>query len=157
MNPYADFVMQVDHHMGELLETLKQSGIDKNTLVFFTSDNGCSPQGNFKVLATHGHDPSAGYRGHKADIYEGGHRVPLIVRWPDGIRAGQTTSALACLTDLFATMRELTNQPLDEHGGEDSFLIQLRQISGETHPQPPRWIFFDRQELERCLSAGSGG
>ena len=163
MNPYADFVMQVDHHMGELLETLKQSGIDNNTLVFFTSDNGCSPQGNFKVLATHGHDPSAGYRGHKADIYEGGHRVPLIVRWPDGIRAGQTTSALACLTDLFATMRELTDQPLDEHGGEDSFSLMpafqgkptgrdtliSHSIGGSFSIRQGNW--------KLCLSAGSGG
>ena len=77
INPYADFVMQVDHHMGELLKTVKMAGIDENTLVFFTSDNGCSPEGNFPLLKEKGHDPSAGFRGHKADIYEGGHRVPL--------------------------------------------------------------------------------
>ena len=92
-------------------------------MVFFTSVNGCSPQGNFKVLAEYDHDPSAGYRGHKADIYEGGHRVPFIVRWPAGIDAGQKTNTLACLTDLYSTMRELTNQAANDKGGEDSFSL----------------------------------
>ena len=110
--------MQVDHHMGDLFAALKEAGIDENTMVFFTSDNGCSPQGNFEVLAEHDHDPSAGFRGHKADIYEGGHRVPFVVRWPDGIEAGQKTSALACLTDLYATMRDLTGQPKEDDGGK---------------------------------------
>ena len=87
INPYADFVMQVDHHMGELLAALKEHEIDDNTIVFFTSDNGCSNQANFDVLKEHGHDPSAGFRGSKSDVYEGGHRVPLIVRWPSKIKA----------------------------------------------------------------------
>jgi len=146
MNPYADFVMQVDHHMGELMATLKESGIDDNTLVFFTSDNGCSPQGNFDVLKKHGHDPSAGYRGHKADIYEGGHRVPLIARWPSGIKPGQTTNALVCLTDLYATMREITGKTADDHGGEDSF-----SLNRPTKPDQPFhwWFIFDpRRRLE---------
>ncbi len=72
MNPYADFVMEIDHHVGELLATLEATGIDDNTPVIFTSDNGCSPQANFDVLGEHEHDPSAGSRGHKAEIHEGG-------------------------------------------------------------------------------------
>ena len=87
LNPYADFVMQVDHHMGQLLASLKESGLDDNTLVIFTSDNGCSPEANFALLEEHGHYPSGKYRGHKADIYEGGHRVPFIARWPGQIEA----------------------------------------------------------------------
>ena len=163
MNPYADFVMQVDHHMGELLTALKEAGIDDNTMVFFTSDNGCSPQGNFKVLKEHGHDPSAGYRGHKADIYEGGHRVPFIVRWPAGIEAGQTTNTLACLTDLYATMRELTNQDSVERGGEDSFSL-MPAFKGK-HTGRSNLIshsiggsFSIREgDWKLCLAAGSGG
>jgi len=123
MNPYADFVMQVDHHMGELMASLKEVGIDDNTIVIFTSDNGCSPEGNFDVLKKYGHDPSGGYRGHKADIYEGGHRVPFVVRWPGKIKGGQKTNALACLTDLYDTMRELTEQPTQDQAGEDSFSL----------------------------------
>lgn len=164
MNPYADFVMQVDHHMGELMAALKEAGIDDNTIVFFSSDNGCSPQGNFEVLAEHDHDPSAGYRGHKADIYEGGHRVPLIVRWPEGIKGGQTTSALACLTDFYATMQDITGQPRDDHGGEDSFSL-VPAFQGEAKTSRESLIshsiggsFAIRQgDWKLCLSAGSGG
>lgn len=121
INPYADFVMQVDHHMGELLGAIKEAGIDDNTLVLFTSDNGCSPEGNFGVLKEHDHDPSAGFRGHKADIYEGGHRVPLIAHWPAKIKGGRTTNALTCLTDVYATLQEITGQPQENVGGEDGF------------------------------------
>ena len=83
----------MDHHVGELLESLENTGLAEETLVIFTSDNGCSPEANFKLLKEHGHDPSAGYRGHKADIYEGGHSVPFICRWPGVIQPGQTTEA----------------------------------------------------------------
>ncbi|MEO0416555.1 MAG: arylsulfatase, partial [Verrucomicrobiota bacterium] len=116
MNVYADFVMQCDHHMGELFAALEKAGVDENTLVFFTSDNGCSPMGNFEKLAEFGHDPSAGFRGHKADIYEGGHRVPFIARWPKGIASGQKTNELSCLTDLYATMRDLTGEDVIDAG-----------------------------------------
>lgn len=164
INPYADFVMQVDHHMGELLATLKESGVDDNTLVFFTSDNGCSPQASFDVLKEHDHDPSAGYRGHKADIYEGGHRVPFIVRWPSRIKAGQTTRALTCLTDFFATMRDITGQPADDHGGEDSFSL-VPAFKGDAKTNRETLIshsiggsFAIRTgNWKLCLSAGSGG
>ncbi len=164
LNPYADFVMQVDHHMGELLAALQEAGIDENTIVFFTSDNGCSPQANFEVLKEHDHDPSAGYRGHKADIYEGGHRVPLIVRWPKGIKAGQTTGAVSCLTDLYATMRDITGQPTEDLGGEDSFSL-VPVFNGEESTGRTTLVshsiggsFSIRQgDWKLCLSAGSGG
>jgi arylsulfatase A len=135
MNAYADFVMQIDGHMGELFTALKEAGVDENTLVFFTSDNGCSPEGNFAKLKEFGHDPSAGYRGHKADIYEGGHRVPFLARWPKGIKAGQKTNALTCLTDLYDTMRDITGQPKIDNGGEDSFSL-LPAFKGQTQDNP---------------------
>ena len=164
MNAYADFVMQIDGHMGELLTTLKKVGVDENTLVFFTSDNGCSPEGNFAKLKEFGHDPSAGFRGHKADIYEGGHRVPMLARWPDGIKAGQTTSALACLTDFYDTMSEITGQPKNENVGEDSFSL-LPAFEGKEKTTRSTLIshsisgaFAIRQgDWKLCLSAGSGG
>ena len=164
INPYADFVMQVDHHIGELLATLKKAGIDNNTLVFFASDNGSSPQANYDILKEHGHHPSAGFRGHKADIYEGGHRVPLIVRWPSGIKGGQQTQALACLTDLYSTLREITGQPTEAQAGEDSFSL-VPTFKGKAHTGRKTVIshsvsgsFAIRQgEWKLCLSAGSGG
>ena len=164
LNPYADFVMQVDHHMGQLLATVKEAGIDDNTLIFFTSDNGCSPEANFNLLKEHGHDPSAGYRGHKADIYEGGHRVPFIVRWPTGIRAGQQTNAVACLTDLYATLRDITGQPAEDLGGEDSFSLS-RVFQGEATTARKTLVshsiggsFSIREgDWKLCVCAGSGG
>ena len=164
INPYADFVMQVDHHMGELFAAIKAAGIDDNTIVIFSSDNGCSPEANFELLKEHNHDPSAGFRGHKADIYEGGHRVPMIVRWPNKIKPGRTTNTLACLTDFYATMREITGQPSIDQGGEDSFSL-LPVFSGDEEGQRESLIshsiggFFSiRQgDWKLCLSAGSGG
>ncbi len=164
MNAYADFVMQVDHHMGELLAAVKEAGIDDNTLIFFTSDNGCSPEGNFKKLKEYDHDPSAGYRGHKADIYEGGHRVPFIARWPEGIKGGQKTNAVSCLTDLYATLRDITKQPTEDLGGEDSFSL-MPAFKGEASTARTTLVshsiggFFSirRGDWKLCLSAGSGG
>ena len=121
MNPYADFVMQVDHHMGQILTTLKEEGISDNTIVIFTSDNGCSPEGNFEVLGKHGHDPSAIYRGHKADLYEGGHRVPFIVQWKNKINPNSKSNETICLTDLMATASAIVNDSLKNNEGEDSY------------------------------------
>lgn len=164
MNPYADFVMQVDHHMGELFAAVQAAGIDENTIVIFSSDNGCSPVGNFQKLKEFDHDPSAGFRGHKADIYEGGHRVPMVVRWPKNIQPGRTTSTLACLTDFYATMREITKQPAIDQGGEDSFSL-LPVFQGDDQGARESLVshsiggFFAMRKgaWKLCLSAGSGG
>ncbi len=164
INPYADFVVQVDHHIGQLMKSLKDSGVDDNTLLIFTSDNGCSPEGNFPVLQQHGHDPSAGYRGHKADIYEGGHRVPLIARWPGHIESGRQTKALACLTDVYSTLESVTGQPRQTIGGEDGFSL-LPVFNGKASTGRTTLVshsiggsFAIRQgPWKLCLSAGSGG
>lgn len=164
MNPYADFVMQVDHHMGDLFKALKSAGVDDNTLVFFTSDNGCSREANFPKLKSFGHDPSGGYRGSKSDIYEGGHRVPLIARWPKKIEAGQSNDSLVCLTDLYSTLQELTGQEKKPDGGEDSFSL-LPAFAGKTSTERTTLIshsidgsFAIRQgHWKLCLSAGSAG
>ena len=164
MNPYADFVMQTDHHMGQLLAALKASGLDDNTLVIFTSDNGCSPEANFETLKKHGHRPSAIYRGHKADIYEGGHRVPLIARWPGKIQGGRKTKALACLTDIYSTLEAVTGLERRDAGGEDGFnllpVFEGAKTSGRKSliSHSIGGSFAIRQgQWKLCLSAGSGG
>lgn len=164
MNPYADFVMQIDHHMGQLLEALDEAGVADNTLVMFTSDNGCSPEANFDVLATFDHRPSGVYRGHKADIYEGGHRVPLIARWPGRIPEGGTTNAIACLTDVYATLAEITGQAEEATGGEDGFsLMPLFEGSGESGRKTlishsiGGWFAIRIGNWKLCVSRGSGG
>jgi len=164
MNPYADFVMQMDHHMGQLLSAVNEAGLDNNTLVIFTSDNGCSPQANFELLQGKGHYPSGKYRGHKADIYEGGHRVPFIVRWPGNINAGRKTKALACLTDVYATLEAVAGQEKQTVGGEDGYSL-LPVLKGEPTSGRDSLIshsiggsFAIRQgEWKLCLASGSGG
>ncbi|MEZ6104933.1 MAG: sulfatase-like hydrolase/transferase [Pirellulaceae bacterium] len=164
LNPYGDFVMQVDHHMGELLEVIREAGLEENTLVIFTSDNGCSPEANFGVLAEHGHDPSAGYRGHKADLFEGGHRVPVIARWPGHIEPGRSTTALACLTDIYSTLEAIVGQPRQATGGEDGFswlpLFAGENTNGRTTliSHSIGGLFAIRQgSWKLLLASGSGG
>ncbi len=121
LNPYADFVMMVDDYMGQLLNTLQEAGIEDNTLVIFTSDNGCAPAAKIEELVAKSHYPSYIYRGHKADIYEGGHRVPFIARWPHKIAAGSVNDQLVCTTDLMATLADLSGYQLQSNEGEDSY------------------------------------
>ena len=171
INPYADFVHQIDASMGQLFETLAEMGCDESTLVIFTSDNGCSPQANFELLAEHGHHPSGIYRGHKADIYEGGHRVPLLARWPGQIPGGRTSMQLACLTDIYATLAAVTQSgpesktPDADSGGEDSFSL-WPLLRGDTESSSRETLIshsvsghfaIRRGPWKLCLCAGSGG
>ena len=137
LNPYADFVMQIDHRVGRLNELLDELGISKNTIVIFTSDNGCSPQAKFDELEKKGHDPSGLFRGHKADIFEGGHRVPFIVKWPKKIQLASISHKTICTTDLLATCADILGKTLKDDEGEDSFSI-LPLLSEETKNQYKR-------------------
>ena len=120
LGDYGDFVMQTDAATGQVLAALDRYGLTDNTLVFFASDNGCSPAAKIEKLEKEGHFPSAQYRGYKADIWDGGHRIPFIVRWPKRIEAGTNTDHLVCLTDLMATCAGLLGVKLPENAGEDS-------------------------------------
>lgn len=131
LGDYADFVMQLDDVVGQINQALKDTGLDQNTLLIFTSDNGTGPPA-VKVMAHAGHASSAMLRGAKADCWEGGHRVPFIAKWPGRIAANQHTQALVNFTDLFATLAELFK--VDMHAdypssGRDShsFLSTLLQ------------------------------
>ena len=131
LNPYGDFVMQIDHHMGRINKLLDQLGISENTIVIFTSDNGCSPEAKFDILKQKGHEPSGVFRGHKADIFEGGHRVPFIAKWPMKIQPGSVSHQTICTTDLLATCSDILGKTLKDNQGEDSFsLVPL--FSNET-------------------------
>jgi len=129
LSPYADFVMQTDAAVGAVLGALDRCGIARDTVVVMTSDNGCSPSANFDELIARGHNPSYVFRGHKADIFDGGHRIPLIVRWPARARAGVTSGQLVCLTDFMGTCADILGAKLPEGAGEDSFSF-LRELTG---------------------------
>ena len=119
-NPYGDFVLQVDWSIGQIVKALEESGVADNTLIIVTSDNGCSPRADFDELAEFGHDPSYIYRGYKADIYEGGHRIPFIARWPRRVKPGTECDDTTCLTDLLATAADIVGEKLPANAGEDS-------------------------------------
>ncbi|MEO2048558.1 MAG: nitrilase-related carbon-nitrogen hydrolase, partial [Pirellulales bacterium] len=133
-NAYGDFVLQVDDTVRQILQVLEQTGCVENTLVIFASDNGCSPRAQFEQLEKFGHHPSYQFRGHKADLFEGGHRIPFLARWPGKIKPGGRSAQTLCLTDLLRTCSELLGDPLPEDAGEDSvsFLSLLCGIPTDT-------------------------
>ena len=164
LNAYGDFVMQVDAAVGKVLGALEESGTAKNTVVVFTSDNGCSPSAKFEELRAKGHDPSAGFRGHKADIFEGGHRVPFIVRWPGKVKAGGSSADIVCLTDFMATAAEIVGAKIPASAAEDS-VSMMPVLLGTDGPRRTALVshsingsFAIREgNWKLCLCAGSGG
>lgn len=120
--PIADFVMETDWSAGQIIKALDDAGISDNTIVIFIADNGHSHYTGWDDLIDAGHLPSGPYRGHKGDIWEGGHRVPFIVRWPGKVASGKSNNQLLCLTDIFATFAEIVSgESLPNNIGEDSF------------------------------------
>jgi arylsulfatase A len=165
-NFYGDFVLQVDDLVGRIEAVLKQKGISENTLIIFTSDNGCSPKANFKELANVSHNPSYIYRGHKADIYEGGHRVPFIVKWPQKVKAGTSSAVTLCTTDFFATAAEIVDYKITDTMGEDSFSFRyLLDNAASTMPKREATVHHSidgrfairKDDWKLVLWSGSGG
>ncbi len=162
---YGDFVMQTDAVVGDILEALESAGFGDNTMVIVTSDNGFSKWAGLKRVLETGHYPSAQYRGYKADLWEGGHRVPFIVRWPNGIKAGTQSEQTICLSDLLATCSELVSSELPETAGEDSvsFLPALREQEiastreGIVHHSFSGHFAYRQGKWKLLLAKASGG
>ena len=133
LNPFADFVMETDAVVGRILGALEKNGVSENTLVVFTSDNGCAPYIGVKDLEANGHHPSGPLRGYKADAWEGGHRVPFIIRWPSQIKAGIESAHLVSQADLLRTFANIWDVTLPDHCGEDSFSL-LPLLHGNDKP-----------------------
>ncbi|HVJ84552.1 MAG TPA: arylsulfatase [Caulifigura sp.] len=165
LGSYADFVMQTDAVVGQVLAALDRARLTDHTLVVFTSDNGCSPAAKTEKLEQAGHFASAGFRGYKADIWEGGHRVPFFVRWPGRIKAGSKSDQLICHSDLMATCAEIVGAKLPDDAGEDSVSILPALLGLDTAPVHEAVVhhsisgrFAIRQgSWKLCLCAGSGG
>ncbi len=119
---YGDYVAELDWMVGEILDALENHGLTENTLVLFTSDNGgiyfSSP--NADAFAK-GHRINGQFLGQKLDIWEGGHRVPFVVRWPGNVKPGTTSDALVSLVDIMATTGEILGVELPEGAGPDSY------------------------------------
>lgn len=162
---YGDFVVQTDAVVGQVLAALEQLGLANNTLVIVTSDNG-STEPTEKMVTTYGHRPNYHFRGRKSDAWEGGHRVPFIVRWPARIAPGSNSTETICHTDLFATVADLIDMPLPDDAAGDS-VSMLPALLGEKTPAPLRAFtvhhsidgtFALRQGPWKLIDApGSGG
>ncbi|MDF7824766.1 arylsulfatase [Pontiellaceae bacterium B12227] len=125
-DPYPEFVAQTDDAIGQVLTALERNALKENTIVLFGTDNGChKPSDTFLEF---GHAVSGPYRDKKASIYEGGHHIPFIVRWPGVVAAGSKNDRLICMSDLFATFAEYFAFNIADDTAEDSisFLPVLR-------------------------------
>ena len=120
INDYADFVMMVDDLMGTIFKTIKDQGIEENTMIVFTSDNGCSSTANLPLLKKKNHNPSYIYSGYKGSYLEGGHRVPFLVKWPRKIKPNSICDETICTTDFIATVADLVAYKLKDNEAEDS-------------------------------------
>jgi len=162
---YGDFVYQCDWTIGQVMAALEHNGMAENTLFIVTSDNGCSPLVDFDELAEKDHYPSYHFRGYKADIYEGGHRIPFIARWYGKIKSGSICDETICLTDLLATVADILEVELPNNAGEDSVSILPDLLSTAQKPIREATIHYSlygsfsirhgNWKLELC--PGSGG
>ncbi len=170
--PIADFVMETDWSAGEVIRAVEDAGISDRTLIIFTADNGHSHYTGWEELVEAGHLPSGPFRGHKGDIWEGGHRVPFIVRWEGKITPGRSSDQLICISDIYATCHELVTGYLpspDE--GEDSYSfldiifnkgqtsgrnnIVSHSVNGEFSYRSSGWkIVFSLPEIDLARSRG---
>lgn len=166
LSEYGDFVMMTDGMAGKIIDAIDANGLADNTIIIFSADNGTSKAADIPALQKQGHYPSADLRGSKADLWDGGHRVPFIMRWPGGgIRPGSTCDQLIGLTDLPATIAGIVGHKLPETTAEDSisFLPALtgkpidgprkaivhHSIDGKFGIRTPKWKLL--------LAPGSGG
>ncbi len=134
---YGDFMLETDWHVGRILDLLDREGLAENTLIVFTSDNG--PETTWKERAKRfDHHSNGIYREGKRSIYEGGHRVPFLLRWPAMVKPGGTVSTPVCQTDLLATFVEMLGQRLPDAAGEDSFsFLAAMKDPNATRKRPP--------------------
>lgn len=137
---YGDFVVELDHHVGKLLRTIAELGIERNTLVIFTSDNGPVNRTNgYRAqwvrgdTEIYGHNSNGEFNGWKAGLQEGGHRVPFFVRWPEKIKPNESCSTTILFNDVIPTLAEMLQIKLDINTAEDGQSF-FRALTGESRP-----------------------
>ncbi|MEA3480100.1 MAG: arylsulfatase [Bacteroidota bacterium] len=133
---YGDFMVQTDWVVGQVLKTLQEKGLDDNTIVIFSADNG--PEAYAWARAeNYGHFSMGDFRGLKQDVWEGGHHVPFIVKWPGEIEAGSVTKEVISQVDIMATLAQITGIELPENAAPDSYSF-LPVLKGEKYNTPLR-------------------
>jgi len=151
--PHGDFIFEFDYVVGELLKKLKDLGLDDNTLVIVTSDNGPEVGTVINMREKYQHDGARPWRGVKRDNWEGGHRVPMIARWPGKIKAGSRADQTVCLTDIMATCAAIVGSELPNNAAEDSFNI-LPILLGETKEQVRDFTLHQTISLALAIRKG---
>jgi len=158
-------MMQTDDFVGQVVAALDAKGLSENTMVIVTSDNGCAFKADIPALKAQGHHPNGKFRGMKMELWDGGHRVPFIVKWPSVVKAGSVNHEIVCLNDLIATCSELVDVPLAANEGEDSvsFLPALKgepivtERKGIVHHSFSGKFAYREGKWKLILSKGSGG
>jgi arylsulfatase A len=152
--PHGDFIHELDFIVGELMNTLERLGMAENTIVMFSSDNGPETTSVIHMRADYQHDGARPWRGMKRDQWEGGHRVPFIVRWPEKIRAGSSCDQTVCLTDVMATCAAISGAVLPTNAAEDSFSL-LPLLTGDEKAAPVRpFTLHQTISLELAIRRG---
>lgn len=148
---YGDYVMEVDAMLGRILAAVKDSGEEDNTLFIFTSDNGADWKP--EDIDRYGHRANAEWRGEKADIWEAGHRIPFLARWPGVIKNGTVSDQRLSLTDLMATVAAITGATIPANAAEDSFNI-LPALAGKAKAPIRPSIIDHSVEGVFCITEG---
>lgn len=160
---YGDFVTLVDNTVGQVLQALEKSGQAENTLVIVTSDNGSN--WTIEDKEQFEHRANYIYRGQKADIYEGGHRIPFIARWPGKIKQGSVSDQVMCTTDLLATLSGIIGKDVPNGSGEDSYNLLPAFIDNPqksirdytVHHSLNGFFAIRKAQWKLTTSLGSGG
>jgi arylsulfatase A len=163
---YGDFTMMIDAMIGRVLDSLDELKMSDNTLVLFSSDNG--PIWYPEDITKTGHRSAGPWRGMKSSNWEGGHRVPFVIRWPAKVRPGSVSNKVLCFTDVLATLAELVEAPLPEAAGLDSFSFLSDLIERPSVPNRSResllvgkslrmgeWKWIEGREQEYFLKPNS--
>ena len=159
--------METDWVVGQVLNALDRNRLAKDTIVVFATDNGCSPAAKIPALVAKSHKSNADWRGHKADIFEGGHRVPFLVRWPAKVAVSSTSRQTICTADLFATLADVLgkSETIPANAAEDSFSFPPALLNQAQSKQRPFTIHHSingsfairRGKWKLALCPGSGG
>ena len=166
LGKYGDFVMMTDGMAGKIIDAIDANGLKENTIVIFSSDNGTSKASNVSNLQKKGHYPSANLRGLKSDLWDGGHRVPFILRWPGGgVKPGVKCEQLIGISDVMATCARLVDYKLPETTAEDSFSF-LPALTGNkiestregiVHHSGSGFFAIRKGKWKLLLASGSAG
>ncbi|MEY2835229.1 MAG: hypothetical protein RLZZ557_891 [Bacteroidota bacterium] len=161
---YGDFTEQLDASVGLILKTLEKAGLAKNTLVIFTSDNG--PYWRSDYISKYNHQSAGPWRGMKGDAFEGGHRIPFIVKWPGKVKAGTVSDATTTLANLMATAVDIVGDKSGRYKVEDSYSIlpvltgKLNAVENQpavVHSSSVGFFAIRQGDWKLILGLGSGG